>query len=419
MASEKLTQDRINRLKPREGTVRKVSDGGGLHILVTPNGSKLWRMGYRFDERQPDGSTKTKQKTLALGVYDEKTNGLTEARARASAAKLMLKNGRDPARTADTPDGQDTFKTVALDWHEAHESEWSPKYAALIMARLKEDIFPAFGYLPIGKVNRQDVRAALKKVQERGAIETAHRLASYISAIFLHSDDDNVKDPTPAVRAKLVKRRETKHFKRLPWDKVGRFLVALDQSECEPETRLAMLLTIYTGVRTNETIGATGDEFEHMRSSRKALWRLSKERMKMDREHLVPLSKQARAIAEELLESKGEGYLFPKADGRRGHMSNNTMLFHCYAMGFRNKTTMHGFRAVFSTLANESGLWAPDVIEVQLAHAEKSKTRRAYNSAEHLPKRRELMQWWADQLDLAKAKARGRTVAELLGPDPI
>lgn len=402
-----LTQTRLDSLKAR-ATPYKESDGGGLYVLVNPNGSKLWRLAYRFGDPP-------KQKTLALGVYDEHTNGLTHARAKREAAKLALKDGRDPGRTAPATDGQSTFETVARAWHKANESGWASKYAALILSRLEDDVFPEIGAMPIGRINRNDIEAALERVVDRGAVETAHRLKKHIAAVFAHAADD-VSDPTPKVR--LVKRPKTKGFKRLKAEQIGPFLVALDASTCEPETRLAMLLTIYTGARTSEVIGARWDEFEQMRAPKKALWRIGGERMKMEREHLIPLSKQVQAILAELRERTGDGeYLFPAAFGGRGHMSNNTMLFHCYAMGFRNKTTMHGFRGSFSTIARESGKFKAEWIEMQLAHLVGNKISRSYDSAEYLPQRRELLQWWADRLDYFRAKARGRTLAELLGPE--
>lgn len=377
MASRPLTQTRLDALKPR-ARAYKVSDGGSLYVLVAPSGSKLWRFAYRFDD---------KQKTLALGVYDPKTNGLVHARAKREAAKLALKEGRDPARMPNTTDGQSSFKTVALAWHETQQTGWAPKYAALILARLEADVFPEFGDMAIGAVKKSDVLGALRKVEERGAVETAHRLKQYIGAIFRHSDDDSVGDPSAMLKGRLRPRPATKHFKSLKATELGPFLAALDASTCEPETRLAMLLTIYTATRTADVIGARWEEFEGRGSRTRGLWRISAERMKATREHLVPLSDQVRALLDELHERTGGGqFLFPVMGAGRGHMSNNTMLYHCYAMGYRNKTTMHGFRGSFSTIANESGLWAPEVIEMQLAHAVGGKVHRAYNSAEHLPK---------------------------------
>lgn len=395
-----LTQTRIEALRPRNRPY-KISDGGGLHLLVTPAGGKLWRLSYRFDG---------KQKTLALGVYDREANGLTKARAAREAAKLALMDGRDPARTSPATDGTASFKSVALAWHAHNESAWAPKYAALILARLEQDVFPEIGAMPIGRVRRSDILAALRKVEDRGAVETAHRLKQYIGGVFRFSDDDAVSDPTPMLRGRLKQRPPVKHFKALKAGEIGPFLTALDASTCEPETRLAILLTILTATRTAEIIGARWSEFDELKYPSRALWRIPGARMKKDREHLIPLNRQALSILKALHARTGHGeLLFPAADGRSGHMSNNTMLFHCYAMGYRNKTTMHGFRGSFSTIANESGLWDKDWIEMQLSHADDDEVRAAYNSALYLPKRRELMTWWGEQIDAMRNRARQET----------
>lgn len=405
--SKPLTQTRIDALKPRRRPF-KVFDGGGLHLLVTPSGGKLWRLSYRVFETNPKkGEPRVVPKVLALGSYDREANSLTHARAAREAAKLALKDGRDPARAAPALDGQASFETVARAWHAHNKSGWAPKYASLILARLEQDVFPQIGAKPIGAVRRSDIRTTLEKVQERGAIETAHRLKQYIGGVFRFSDDDTVSDPTPMLKGRLKPRPAVEHFKKLRANEIGPFLNVLDASTCEPLTRWAMLLTILTAARTMEVIGARWDEFEDLKYSGAALWRIPKERMKKGREHLVPLSLQAQSIVKALHErAEGSEYLFPGANGRNGHMSNNTMIFHCYAMGYRNKTTMHGFRGSFSTIANESGLWAPDVIEVALAHADGDAVRAAYNSALHLPKRRELLQWWADEVDAMRSRVQ-------------
>lgn len=404
MVSKPLTQARIDALKAKAKPY-KVFDGGGLHLLVTPNGSKLWRLAYRVSEKQKDGSSNTKQKTLALGIYNRERNGLTEARAASAAAKLTLKAGRDPARVTPVMDGRATFKAVALDWHAHNKHTWTPKYAAIVLTRLETFAFPAIGGLPLADVRRSDVGAVIKAIEDRGILDTAHRVKQYIGAVFRHSDDDDVRDPTPMLKGKLKKRNPVQHHKSLKAREVGPFLLKLDESECEPETRLAIMLTILTAARTMEVIGARWEEFERLTGPKRALWRIPKERMKKRREHLIPLSNQALAVLETLRPITGRSeYLFPSRLGS-GHMSNNTMLFHCYALGYRNKTTMHGWRGTFSTIANESGLWAPDIIEMQLAHAEGDAVRAAYNSAEHLPKRRELMVWWGEQIEKARLRA--------------
>ncbi len=391
-----LTNTQIEALKPRKRGYKKF-DGGGLLIFITPAGNKVWRFTYRMGG---------KPKMLSFGAYDRKTNGLTEARAKLAAAKLTLKAGRDPAITAPAMDGQATFETLGRAWHARNEGEWTPKHAAQILRRLEVYVFPILGPLAVSSITRNDILACLKPVEDRGIIETVHRLKHYIGQILRFSDDDGVVDSTASLKGRLKSRPRVKPYRSLKAQELGPFLVALDESHCERETRLAILLTILTAARTGEIIGARWDEFEDLKYAADAMWRVPSERMKMDREHLIPLSRQAQAVLKELHKQTGNSkYLFPGRGGE-GHMSNNTMLFHCYAMGYRNKTTMHGFRSSFSTFANESGLWHPDVIELALAHDDDDKIRAAYNSAQHLPKRRELLQWWADQLDAARRRTR-------------
>lgn len=394
--SKSLTPTKIEALKPRS-KVYKAFDGGGLHILVKPSGAKYWRLQYRFN-----GS----QKTLALGVYDRESNSLTHARAAREAAKLALRDSRDPARTSPETDGASNFETVARAWHEHNESKWADKYSGLILARMEQDVFPEIGAIAINRVRRSDVLAVLRKVEERGAVETAHRLKQYIGAVFRFSDDDSVSDPTPMLKGRLKARPPVKHFKALKAAEIGPFLNALDASPCEPETRWAMLLTILTAARTMEVIGARWEEFEDLKYPSRALWRIPAARMKKGREHLVPLSRQTLSVLKALEDRNGRYEFVFQATSNTGHMSNNTMLFHAYSMGYRNKTTMHGFRGSFSTIANESGLWAPDVIEMALAHADGDAVRASYNSALYLPKRRELLQWWADEIDGMRKRAK-------------
>lgn len=405
--SEPLTQTKIDALKPKAKPY-KIADGGGLHLLVTPNGSKLWRLSYRHAG---------KQKTLALGVYEPKANGLEEARAERSKARLALKAGRDPARTESATTASDTFEDAARAWHREQAPDWSPKYAGIVLKRMEDYIFPDIGQLPLGSVRTSDVKRIVAALKQKGLRDTARRVQQYIGAVCRNTDDEKINDPTARLRAKRrkgqIKAEVQRHHKKLKRGELGKFLTTLDASQCEPHTRLAILLTIFTAARTNEIIGARWSEFENLRTPAKALWRVPAVRMKEGREHLVPLSSQALAVLKELQAKRDIGsYVFPGRGGY-GSMSNNTMLFHCYAMGYHNKTTMHGFRGSFSTIANESGLWSSDVIELCLAHLVGGDVRRAYNSAQHLPKRRELLQWWGDELTSLKATAA--RVEALLG----
>lgn len=394
MAARPLTETSIRALKARSAPY-KVSDGGGLHLLIAPSGSKTWRLAYRFQGRQ---------RCLTLGVYPSLS--LAKARTQRELAKDKLRDGVDPGVGADDPRAV-TFANVARDWHAAQEARWTAPYARQVRTRIEADLFPDLGHLPIKSIARSQVLAALRKVEERGTLETARRLKQYAGAIFRFAGatDDDVSDPTPMLRGALKSPPRSRHHAALKTADIGPFLQALEHYDGEKTTRLAVALALHTVVRTTELIGARWCEFEALDDQNKSLWRIPAERMKMRREHLVPISPESAVLLSQLRERTGEGeFLFPAADGRSGHISNNTMLFATYRMGFRGRTTIHGFRRTFSTAANEQG-WPSDHVELQLAHDEQDAVRAAYNAAQYLPGRRQLMCWWSAHLAMLKARS--------------
>lgn len=388
MGSKPLTETSIRALKPAARAF-KVSDGGGLHILVTPAGSKIWRLVYRAGGRQ---------RCMTLGAYPKLT--LANARKQREDAKAMLRSGSDPGASAATPVGEKTFAEVALDWHSAQSDRWTLAYAQQVKARIEADLFPELGKLPIGSMARSQLLSALRKVEGRGTLETARRLKQYAGAIFRYAgaEDDALNDPTPMLRGALKAPPRSRHHVALKHAEIGAFMRVLGAYDGETTTRLAIALILHTAVRTGELIAARWTEFEALETPDRTLWRIPAERMKMRTEHLVPLTGSSIAILEELKRiTGGGGYLFPAADGRSGHISNNTMLFALYRMGYRGRTTIHGFRRTFSTAANEHG-WPADHIEMQLAHDERDSVRGAYNAAQYLAGRRAIMDWWSGRL---------------------
>lgn len=387
MAARPLTETIIRGLKPNTAAY-KVSDGGGLHLLVAPSGSKTWRLAYRFEGRQ---------RCLTLGPHPSLS--LANARKERELAKATLRDGYDPC--AAEVDGEAAkFENVARAWHGAQEARWTSAYARQVLERLVADLFPDLGDLPIKSIRRSQLLAALRKVEDRGTLETARRLKQYAGSIFRFAGatDDDVRDPTPMLKGALKSPPRSRHHAALKRRDVGPFLDALDLYEGEITTRLAIALALHTVVRTSELIEARWTEFENLIDLDTALWRIPADRMKMRREHLVPLTKESVAILRQLHEiTGGSEFLFPAADGRPGHISNNTMLFATYRMGFRGRTTIHGFRRTFSTEANEHG-WPSDHVELQLAHDEQDSVRAAYNAAQYLSARRRLMQWWSERL---------------------
>jgi integrase len=405
-----LTDAALRKLKPRAKPY-KVTDRKSLYVLVSPAGGLLWRFDYQHAGRR---------RTLALGRWPGVS--LHEARDKRDAAQRLLADGVDPCdvkrerKRAVKPSEAPTFEDAGRRWHAAQLRRWTPSYARQVLVRLEQDVFPHLGEKRFADITRGDVLECLRKVEARGVGETVRRLRQYIGAIyrFAGAEDESVIDPTPMLRGALHAPPEPEHHKALKPGELGDFLVNLRRYDRdlggEPETRLAIMLAMLTAARTSELIAAEWPEFEDWqgKSIAKALWRVPAARMKAGDPHLVPLSRQAVALLGELHERTGEGrYLFPAPFGRRGHLSNNGMLFALYRLGYRGRATVHGFRRNFSTWANENGFPA-DHVELCLAHDERDRIRAAYNAAQHLDGRRVLLQAWADHLDRARQDARNR-----------
>ncbi|MBI5128936.1 MAG: integrase arm-type DNA-binding domain-containing protein [Rhodopseudomonas palustris] len=375
----------------------KRSAGGGLHLLVNPDGSKYWRLAYRFAGRQ---------KTLAFGVYP--TVGLSDARAARDAAKRDLASGRDPsavkrqrkreARVA----AENTFEAVALEWHEKWKRGRSEFYAGQIVRRLELDVFPQIGRLAIADIEAPEILDLLRRVEGRGRHETARRLRQLIGMIFRFAivTGRAKRDPSADLKGALESPDRPKRHHAMPRKDLPGFLRSLDDYDGEMRTRLALKLVVLTFLRATELRAGRWDEIEDL-DGPIPLWRVPAARMKMRRDHLVPLSSQAVAVLHDLRKLPGSSdtpFLFP-SPGREGVMSGNTLLFALYRMGFHGRATVHGFRAVASTILNESNLFRSDWIERQLAHVEKNEIRAAYNAAEWLSDRRRMMDWWGDFIE--------------------
>ncbi|MBI3438923.1 MAG: integrase arm-type DNA-binding domain-containing protein [Proteobacteria bacterium] len=402
-----LREIQLRTAKPRERPY-KLYDSGGLFLQVTPSGGKLWRLRFVREGRE---------KCLALGAYPEV--GLAQARRSRDRAHEQLDEGIDPTverrrqKLVATEAQALTFKVAAKAWHDNRLHEWTPAYATQIWKRLEDDIFPHIGERPIEEIEPKEMLAVLKKVEARGVLETTRRLKQYSSAIFRFAiaSDFCKHDPAAPLKGALKAPPRPKHHKALGRGEIGDFLIRLAAYDGESETRIAILLALLMVPRTTELRAAKWSEFEAWRESfDEALWRIPGERMKMDDPHMVPMSRQACEALRELHTITGKSaYLFP-SHSREGFMSNNTMLYGLYRLGFHGRTTTHGFRRMFSTEANEHG-WKEDWIERQLAHDERDRIRAAYNAAQYLPQRREMLQWWADILDELRAQEKRRAAA--------
>ncbi len=383
-----LTDTAIRAARGREKPY-KLSDAKGLYLLVNPAGSRYWRLKYRYAG---------KEKVLALGVYPDVT--LAEARDGRDDAKRLLRAGDDPVSTrrrkrrASESDAANTFEAIAREW--AGKPRWSPSHAERVVQSLAKDVFPELGAEPISAITAQSLLAILRKVEKRGVTETVHRLLQRCGAVFRYGIASGycASNPGADLRGALTPHKTTSQL-ALSAAELPEFLRKLDAYDGRPETRIGLRLLALTFVRPGELRTAEWSEFDLVTPE----WRIRAERMKMGDEHVVPLSRQAVVALNELRPLTGRSrYLFPNQSNHAKCMSENTLLYAMYRLGYHSRATAHGFRATASTILNEQG-WRPDVIERQLAPAERNKTRAAYNRASYLQERREMMQHWADYLD--------------------
>ncbi len=393
-----LTDTKIRNAKPNDKP-SKLFDARGLFLLVTPAGGKWWRLRYKFND---------KEKLLSLGTYPDVS--LKTARERRDEARRLLAEEIDPgehrkvAKARQAAEAVNSFETVAREWYGKQLHTWVESHARDVLRRLEGNIFPALGVRPIAEIEAPELLATVRKIEARGAHDLAHRVLAVCGQVFRYGIATGrcKRDIAADLRGALTPHRK-KHQAAVRQEELPELLRKIDAYDKEAGdtlTRLALQLMALTFVRTSELIGARWTEFDLVA----AVWSIPAERVKMKTEHLVPLSPQALALLEELRPLSGQSaYLFPGRN-RDKPISNNTMLFALYRMGYKGRMTGHGFRAVASTILNESG-FRPDVIERQLAHCERDEVRGAYNRAEYLPERRKLMQWWGAYLEGVKAGA--------------
>ncbi|CAJ0711967.1 tyrosine-type recombinase/integrase [Ralstonia mannitolilytica] len=372
---------------------QKLTDGAGLYLLVNSTG-KYWRWDYRFEG---------KRKTMALGVYPDVS--LAQAREKHQAARKVLKSGMDPmADRKVKKEGSRTFEAVARRWH-AH---WAPArtaaHAAQTLRRLETDVFPELGRRPVDELTASAFRDMAQKIESRGALDIARRALQTCGQIMRYAvaNDLAERNPVADVRpADVLKPRKKRNYPRVSAQELPALLHAIDGYVGGIHTRLALQFMALTFVRTSELIGATWAEFDEKAKR----WNIPASRMKMDSPHIVPMSRQALTLLEEIRAvSFGSDYLFPSERDQNKPMSNNTILYALYRLGYRGRMTGHGFRGVASTILHEQG-YQHEHIELQLAHAERDEVSAAYNHALYLPQRAKMMQDWADYLDRARAGA--------------
>jgi integrase len=364
-----ITDTTVRNAKPAEKPY-KLHDTDGLFVLVHPNGSRYWRLKYRF---------LGKEKLLALGVYPEVSLG--EARERRAQARKLLATGVDPgevkkaAKRQAILNSETTFEAVAREWHDHFKHKWTPQVVASSMRRLENHMFPKLGSRPIADITPPELLSVVRIVERTGALDMAQRVMQLTGQVFTYAIATGraQRNPVNDLRGALKPpvRKHMAHFKE---DELPEYLQRLENFTGNLQTKLALKFLLLTFVRTGELRGAEWTEINFD----KAEWRIPAERMKMREQHIVPLSTQAIAVLRDLQARTGNRqFVFPNQHKPMGCMSENTVLFALYDMGYRFKATGHGFRATASTILNENG-FAPDVIERQLAHGERNKVRAAY-----------------------------------------
>jgi integrase len=394
-----LTDPKCKNATSMEREIRKLHDGGGLYLWVYADGRKYWRLRYKIAGAE---------KSLSMGVYPKV--GLKAARKRRDDERTKLENNLDPSaeRKADKLRKQtalgNSFDAIAREWYGKQLHTWVPGHADDVLRRLEKNLFPHLGRRPIAEISAPELLACVRKIEARGAYDLAHRVLQVCSQVFRYGIATGrcTRDIAVDLRGALTPHK-TKHQAAVRPEELPELLRAIAgyDEKGDKQTRLALQLLALTFVRTNELIGAEWTEFD----LDAGLWIVPAVRMKMKTEHVVPLSSQAKAVLEELRELAGiSRFVFPGRN-RDKPISNNTMLFALYRLGYKGKMTGHGFRAVASTILNETG-FRPDVIERQLAHCERDEVRGAYNRAEYLQERQKLMQQWADYLDAARTGAK-------------
>lgn len=397
-----LTDVAIRNAKPGAKAV-KLADGGGMFLLVTPAGGKLWRLKFRVDGRE---------KLLAIGAYPE--IGLGEARRRREEARELIALGKDPSREKQRDkvrariQAADTFRAICDEYCAKRRRDgakgWAPA-TAIRSEYLLSLVCGSIGKLPIGEIEPADVLTAIRRIEGKGKLESARRSLQLAGAVFRYAVATArlVSDPTRDLRGALTAPTVTHYGAITDAKKVGPLLRAIDEYDGSGITKLALQIAPHVFVRPGELRHAEWSEFD----LDGALWIIPAGKMKMRKAHHVPLSRQSVELFREVQAVTGpNGYVFPSIRTRTRPMSENTVNAGLRRLGYASdEMTAHGFRAMASTLLNESGKWHPDAIERALAHGDTDKVRAAYHRGAHWNERAEMSQWWSDHLDLLRKGA--------------
>ncbi len=397
----KLTDTAVRKAKP-DAKPYKMADGGGMFMLVQPNGGKWWRLKYRYGG---------KEKSLSFGTYPELS--LSDARARREEARKLLANGADPGAVKQAQKKQtkiaaaNSFEAIAREYHALKTPMWSELHVANWINILEREVFPKFGHRPVTEIETPDVLDILRAIEARGTLEIRSRVLQRVRTVFSFAIGSGRARHNPAAgigREVLAPAPKVKHSPALDSSEMPEFLRALagyqQKALASPIVFAATRLLAYTFVRTGEVRFAKWDEFD----LDAGLWLIPAERMKARQPLTVPLSRQAVAIVQALQPLTGHlPVLFPNRNGAGDVISENTVLKVIERLGYKGRMTGHGFRSVASTYLNNLGVIRPDMIEAQLAHGDRDQVRASYNRADYMEYRTAMMQFWADTLDAMQA----------------
>ena len=393
-----LSDMKVQKAKSKDKPVT-LFDGGGLFLMVTPTGGKLWRFKYRYDG---------KQKLLALGAYPKIS--LLDARQKREEARRQLAHDIDPgavrkAQKQANIQETETFEVIAREWHNKFMHTWKESHSSRVLSRLERDVFPHLKLRPIAQIKAPELLGVLRRLESRGILHTAHIVRSICGQIFRYAVATGraERDPSADLRGALTPVKTINRAAITEPIKVGELLRAIACYKGSFVVQSALKFAPLTFVRPGELRHAEWSEIDF----EKAEWNIPAHKMKMKQAHLVPLSKQAIEILTELKKLTGEGlYVFPGRTSSRP-MSDNAILAALRNMGFeKSEMSGHGFRAMARTILDEVLQVRPDYIEHQLAHAVRDPNGRAYNRTAHLAERKKMMQTWADYLDGLKIGAK-------------
>lgn len=382
----KLSDLKIKSLKPKK-KVYKVGDGKGLFLLVHPNGSKYWRLQYRFNYIQ---------KTLALGVYPYVS--LSMARQRAFEAKCLVANNKDPSEVRKQENarakGTTSFINIARQWHDKKKTKWSDRHAKDVWQSLKLNVFEHIGNKPIENIKSQEVLKVLKRIEKRGSLEQLKKIKQRCSGIFTFAKAKELIETNPVEGLEiLLKEHKSKNFNHISAKELPELVASINSLDADPTTKTGLVIALHTFLRTREIRFLTWDciDFENRMIT------VPKEIMKMKKEHLVYMTDTVYQALKDLQQVTGQ-YNFVFASTKQPDkkpFSENAMLYALYRLGWKGRTSVHGFRHLASTTLRESG-FKRQVVEKQLSHEIRNKVEASYNKAEYLEDRIEMMEFWSD-----------------------